>query len=443
MLDSAATMTDELLKQDRKANGQRVALADLLAYLPQHKYIYRPTGDLWPAESVNGCVDWPKLNGKPCKPSSWLDRNQAVQQMTWTPSAGELINDQVVADGGWIAKAGARTFNLYRPPLAFIGDHAKATRWRDHLRIIYPDDAEHIERWLAQRVQHPGVKLNHALVLGGPQGIGKDTVLEPVKAGIGPWNWAEVSPAQMLGRFNGWAKSVVLRVSEARDLGEVDRFSFYDHGKTYIAAPPDVLRVDEKNIREHAVFNVTGVIITTNHLTDGIYLPPDDRRHYVAWSEVTKDDFDATYWTGLWQWYAAGGIGHVVAFLRGLDLTDFDPKAPPPRTSAWRRIVQSNAAPEDGELADVLDNLNKPEATTLNEVITKARSMNLFDFADDMADRKRRRALPHRFERVGYVVVHNPDARDGLWKVAGRRQAVYGRRDLTPADQIRAARRLF
>jgi hypothetical protein len=34
--------------------------------------------------------------------------------------------------------------------------------------------------------------------------------------------------------------------------------------KVLTAAPPDTLRVDEKNLREHAVFNCTGVIITTN-----------------------------------------------------------------------------------------------------------------------------------------------------------------------------------
>jgi len=37
------------------------------------------------------------------------------------------------------------------------------------------------------------------------------------------------------------------------------------------------------------------VIITTNHKTDGIYLPADDRRHMVAWSNLTKDDFHT--WT--------------------------------------------------------------------------------------------------------------------------------------------------
>ena len=50
----------------------------------------------------------------------------------------------------------------------------------------------------------------------------------------------------MMGRFNGFLKSVILRVSEARDLGDVNRFTFYDHMKAYMATPPDVLRCDEK-----------------------------------------------------------------------------------------------------------------------------------------------------------------------------------------------------
>ena len=82
----------------------------------------------------------------------------------------------------------------------------------------------------------------------------------PVKAAIGPWSFIEISPAHLLGRFNGFVKSVILRISEARDLGNVNRFTLYDHLKTYTAAPPDVLRVDEKNLREYAVWNVTGVV---------------------------------------------------------------------------------------------------------------------------------------------------------------------------------------
>jgi hypothetical protein len=43
-------------------------------------------------------------------------------------------------------------------------------------------------------VQRPQEKINHALVLGGAQGIGKDTLLEPVKRAVGPWNFEGVSP---------------------------------------------------------------------------------------------------------------------------------------------------------------------------------------------------------------------------------------------------------
>ena len=44
---------------------------------------------------------------------------------------------------------------------------------------------------------------------------------------------------------------MILRINEARDLGEINRYAFYEHMKPIIAAPPEVLRCDEKNIREY------------------------------------------------------------------------------------------------------------------------------------------------------------------------------------------------
>ena len=106
--------------------------------------------------------------------------------------------------------------------------------------------------------------------------------------------------------------------------------------KAYTAAPPDVLRVDEKNLREHAVLNCCGVIITTNHKLDGIYLPADDRRHFVAWSDLTKEDFGPrATGTSSGPGTATAAIGHVAAYLANLDLSGFDPKAPPPKTEAF------------------------------------------------------------------------------------------------------------
>jgi hypothetical protein len=276
-----------------------------------------------------------------------------------------LIADRLISEGGWIERNGVTCFNLYRPPIIKPGNSAKAGPWLDYVHKVF-GNADHILKWLAHRVQRPAEKINHALVLGGAQGIGKDILLEPVKRAVGPWNFSEVSPQHMLGRFNGFLKSVILRVSEARDLGDVDRFQFYDHMKAYTAAPPDVPRVDEKNLREYSVSNCVGVIITTNHKTDGIYLPADDRRHFVVWSDLTKDDFDLAYWTKLWAWYGSGGDRHVAAYLADLDLKSFDPKTPPPKTPAFWEIVDTSRAPEDAEMADAIDAIGRPNALTLD-----------------------------------------------------------------------------
>jgi hypothetical protein len=417
-----------------------ISINDFLAYMPQHMYLFMPTRELWPAASVNGRVPMLLTDGKRVRPTDWIDANRPVEQMTWHPGEPEMIDGRVMQISGFTPHPGARVFNLYKAPDPIVGDARLVAPWREHLERLYPDDAGHIERWLAHRVQFPGVKINHALVLGGEQGIGKDTVLEPVKAAIGPWNWHDISPVQMIGRFNGWAKSIVLRISETRDLGDVDRCGFYEHCKVYMAAPPDVLRVDEKNLREHYILNVCGVIITSNHKTDGLYIPAGDRRHFVAWSSLTPKDFPADYWPSIYGWFAAGGAGHVAAYLRSFDLRGFDCKAPPPKTPAFWAIVQAGEAPESGELRDIIEALETPDAVTLTAVITKAQYLSMTGLADELSERKNRRAIPHRLERIGYVAVRNPDADDGLFKIVGRRQVVYARKTLNLAAQVQAAR---
>jgi len=408
-------------------------LADFVAYMPQHSYIFKPSGEMWPAGSVNARI--PPI-GK-TSASAWLDKNSAVEQMTWAPGEPQLIRGRLISDGGWMKRDDCTVFNLYRPP-TLIPKSGSAQRWLDHIARVYPDDADHIVKWLAHRVQKPQEKLNHALVLGGTQGIGKDTLLEPVKHAIGPWNFAEVSPQHMLGRFNSFLKSVILRVSEARDLGDVDRFAFYDHMKAYTASPPDVLRVDEKHVRAYPVFNLCGVIITSNHKTDGIYLPADDRRHYVAWSTLRKEEFDECYWRDLYRWYATEGNEQVADYLQGMNLSDFDAKAPPAKTPAFWEIVDASRSPEDAEMADALEALGQPDIVTVSKLIFEAND----DFADWLRDRRNARRIPHRLEECGYVAIRNENSQDGRWKLNGRNQVLYGKASMSIHDRTAAAWRM-
>lgn len=432
--DPGSQPTDIDLAAPDRQRGRAVAPTDFWAHLPSGTFIYEPTRENWPASSVNSVIL--KIDGQ--RASDWLARNRPVHQMTWAPGLPMIIQDRLVDQGGWIAHPGAAAFNLYRGPTIKHGDADAAGLWVNHVRRVYPDEAEHLFDWFAHRVQRPDVKCNHAIVLGGNQGVGKDTILEPVKAAIGPWNFEDIGPSAAMGRFNGFLKSVILRISEARDLGDHDRFSFYDRTKTWIAAPPDVHRIDEKNRREYAAFNVCGVIVTTNR-KDGLYIEPDDRRHFVAWSRAEKEDFTPDYWTRLYQWFCNGGNEAVAAWLAQRDLSSFDPKAPPPKTPSFWEVVRAAMSPDSLEMSDALETLRWPDAVTIPQVKAAASP----DFASWMGDRKNSRAMPHRFTECGYEPQANPDSRCGRHMIGGERLMVYVRKHLDSRQRHNALRALI
>ena len=467
-VEKTESWTPSVQTSEPKSRGKTID--DFQAFLPDHSYIYIPTRDRWPAVAVNSQLSpMPVLNkdgtrarkpdtkdkdgnsqrGEPLSilPSAWLDKNQAIEQMTWAPGLPMLIRDRLISEGGWFDHPGDSCFNLYRPPTIKHGDPMNARRWLDHVKKVYPDDWDHIIKWLAYRVQHPEIKINHNLVISGHPGVGKDTLLEPVVQAVGPWNCCEVSPEDLFGAFNGYLKAVLLRVSEARDMGDLNKFSLYERMKTMGAAPPDVLRVNEKHLKEHHIVNVVGVIITSNSKTDGIYLPANDRRHYVAWSDLTQSDFESepgkgdasVYFDTMWRWYEKeGGFEDIAAFLATVDTSDFNPKAPPLKTPAFWAIVQSNRPAEESEIMDALDMLNNPEAITLACLMTGATG----DLSAFLHDRKNRKAVSHRIIDAGYEIVRNDVAKDGLWVVNGARKTIYANKDLTVPERDKAAKRL-
>lgn len=445
MLDSktdtqnAVSEVSELTPPGAPEPGQ--TLADFVAYMPNHTYINRYTGAHWPAASIDGRYS-PVVSaeGVQMSPSKWLDKNQPVDQQIWDPGQPQIVSDCVMVSGAYVAKSGANIFNRYRPPQIIGGDPTQAGPWRDHLAKLYPLDFEHIENYLASKLQRPGVKINHALVLGGSPGIGKDTLLEPIKYGVGPGNWQEISPSQMMARFNGWAKTVMLRISEAYHQGIKEAQSFYELSKPLFAGPPDVIRIDEKNVPEYYVSNVCGVVITTNNRTDALYLPADDRRHYVAWSEVTRNQFPEAYWDGLYQWLDAGGMQHVVAYLLAKNIAGFDLKAPPSKTPAFWSMVFANEAPEAAELTEAIEHLGDPDVIRLSELKHIAATHSLGDLLEDLNDRAKRKSWGKRLGKVGYIAVQNPDTQDGLFKVDGKYSVVYARKALSLSEQIKAAR---
>ena len=428
-------------------NAAAVSFTDFVAYAPSRSCIYLPCKTPWPNASVDTRLPrMPLLDGrgKPVvdgkgKPktiaaSEWLEKNQSVEAFTWIPGEPEFIKDKLAVDGGWVRKPGATTLNTYRPPEIVPGDAGKAQRWVDHWRKLYRDDTEHLLAWMAARVQRPEVKPNHAIVLGGQPGIGKDTLLEPLVTAVGAWNFRDVTASQLFSKNNEFLRGVILRVSEARDMGEqgqTSRYGLYEHAKSALAIPPDTLRVNEKYLREYHIFNRFGMIITTNY-RDALYLPDNDRRYFITYSDQAPGEFDPAFWKDFWAWYRNGGIEHVVAWLRQYDLSAFDPKATPRRTTSFDYMVGTERGEEYAELLNAIAALGNPKALTLVQLMEKAPALEW------LHDTHKRRFIRHRLEECGYIVVPNPDAVDRLWYVNKKRQVIYTQSGL-PYEQRRAA----
>ena len=92
-------------------------------------------------------------------------------------------------------------------------------------------------------------------------------------------------------------------------------------------------------------------------------------------------------------------------------------------------------------MADVLDHLGQPPAVTLEMIREKGVLGGTHDgaFYDWLSDRRNARKIPHRMEECGYEPVRNTGAKDGLWRVKGKRQAIYAKKKMTPPERMKAA----
>ena len=119
---------------DKSANASKILTADFFAYMPEHRYIFVPSRDLWPASSVNARCEPPthadgapvtkpvKRTGKhgadvlvdvPMSATEWLDEHQPIDQMTWAPGAPMVVRDTLVSNGGWFVLPGCAVFTFY------------------------------------------------------------------------------------------------------------------------------------------------------------------------------------------------------------------------------------------------------------------------------------------------------------------------------------------
>lgn len=403
-----------------------VPLGHFVFFGPGNNYIYRPTISYWIAAAVDAAVSPVNEDGKVSSASEWLKRNQLVTSMACDPSVDEdYMRGYDCRNGEAVEVPGAAMFNTYRKPTIESGDARLATPFLQHVHKIFnkDDDAEQFLRYMSHRVQKPWEKPRFALLLAGGQGVGKDTAVEFCCPAIGAWNVANIDPSALEGNFNEFAASTLVRISEAANLHEMTKWAFNERTKVLIAGSPDVCSINPKYGQKFSVKMYCGVIVTTNHLANGIYIPPDDRRYDVIESAtldemgLRDDNIRREYFSELWEWFLNGGSTHVVAYLQEKDIRGFSAANGQRKTEAHKTVIAGGMS-GDHWLEDIIDELGSPQGVRADWIITKAVAMG--EKEGDI-----RRKLSNSIGRLNYILYKNPDVKDGRWKVGGKKVVVY------------------
>jgi hypothetical protein len=232
--------------------------------------------------------------------------------------------------------------NTWRPSTLVPSD-GDASVWFNHVERLIPDaaDRERVLDRLAFMAQHPGVKLNSALVFLGGQGLGKDLVLDPFWATVGEDNMRVLKGTDLGGNFDGHLTRAHLLISE---MPSFRKRSYYDEIKGMVTTPPNHMRINLKGIPEYWIPNVLNIVVTTNH-PDAIALAEDDRRFDVVQTVYAAGAEGNAYFERMFGWLAAGGNAAVAGALLRRDVATFKPKQAPPVSVAKAAMMREAEAP--------------------------------------------------------------------------------------------------
>jgi hypothetical protein len=244
-----------------------------------------------------------------------------------------------------------------RPDVSGVSS-AGVDLWLDHVERLLPDEREraHVLDVMAFKVQHPGKKINHAVLHIGVPGAGKDLMWLPMQWAIDGGTSVNVENIQNADIMSQWGYSYereMLVFQELRQSEARDRRALENHLKPVIAAPPEYLTVNRKGQHPYQALNRLFVLAFSNESIP-ITLPSDDRRWFVVRSSVGRMGLGEG--KQMFDWYHAGGFARIAAWLHQRDVSAFNPGESPFMTDAKSIMIESGMSGAESFLTELMRN---------------------------------------------------------------------------------------
>ena len=240
-----------------------------------------------------------------------------------------------------------------RPDLSNVAP-GDVSPWLAHVEKLLPDleEREHVLNVMAYKLQNPRIKINHAVLHGGDEGCGKDSMWAPfIWSVCGPdlKNRGLVDGKSIGSRWGYALESEILILNELKETDASERRALANSLKPIIAAPPDTLPIERKGLHPYDMVNRLLVLAFTNHSVP-ITLETQDRRWFCVWSDAPKMDEDEG--KALWGWYKRGGFEKVGQWLMLRDVAEFNPKATPMAAEYKLRLIENGRSMAESYVMD-------------------------------------------------------------------------------------------
>lgn len=229
--------------------------------------------------------------------------------------------------------------------------------WVALVKDVFDHDDEavhHVISFLAHTVQFPGERINHALVIQGVQGIGKDSILLALNKVLGFHNVSQVTLQHVESQFNEWLFGKQLIVFQ--EMLAPGRRSIYNKLKTFITDP--IHTINAKHLSLQRVPNRANYVFLTNY-KHALSIDPSDRRMWVWYSQMEPKSKE--YYIRFYRWMAdRKAADHLLYYLLNYDTGKFSATAPPPMTTSKQEMVRASSSEVEQYLRDAADNRSWP-----------------------------------------------------------------------------------
>jgi hypothetical protein len=238
-------------------------------------------------------------------------------------------------------------------PECVAGD---VTPWLDHCETLIPEPSElnHLLDIMAFKLQHPKLKINHAVLHAGDQGSGKDTMWAPFiwsVCGEHMKNHGLLDNDTMSSQFGYALESEILILNELKEPDARERRALANKLKPIIAAPPEMLTVNRKGLHPYQMANRVFVLAFSNDPVP-ISLDSQDRRWFCVWSHAPRMAPQAA--AKMWNWYRNGGFAAIGAWLHARDISHFNPGAAPALTEFKQNLVEHGMSMAESYLVEMM-----------------------------------------------------------------------------------------